>query len=184
MELGSKVQVVGRTVEGEYGTVEHVASGWVTVRFESDGTYGKYRAKQLQAYVEPERKCGGCGRVLGVDEGLASGLCWDCRGENEDQPEPVKVEQVEEDEHTLPYCACECGFRVRYPGRVFRQGHDQRHKGNLLRAVQRLDSDAAAELLRRAWKSTDEVAYLWDKALAKAGVLVVHEGEASDTPPA
>lgn len=45
-------------------------------------------------------------------------------------------------------CECGCGEMA---VRKFRQGHDQRHKGNLLRAARAGNEAALAELEQRGW---------------------------------
>lgn len=175
-------------------TMIEVIGGWTTVHVDGNepGVYHKVRNSRVSPM--PERTCGGCQVVLGASEGIASGLCQTCRDEQAEADMQADVDLVmngtgsgpkpeRTEAEPLPLCSCLCGSRVRYPGRMFLQGHDQRHKGNLLRAVGRLDQNAAYELVKRSWKSADEVAYLWSKAQAKANP-VVHAGEASDTPPA
>lgn len=49
----------------------------------------------------------------------------------------------------LPFCACKCGDRT--GGGEFRQGHDARHKSNLIKEALADNADALAELDRRGW---------------------------------
>lgn len=53
-------------------------------------------------------------------------------------------------------CECGCGLAVAKRS-VFRQGHDQRMKGQLLRRHDQGDAEATAELLRRGWRTQAEL---------------------------
>lgn len=72
------------------------------------------------------------------------------------------LEELEEGETpptqtaTTPAKLCECGCGQRVT-RSFRPGHDQLLKGVLLRAFGGGDESAAAELLRRGWRTQAEL---------------------------
>jgi hypothetical protein len=59
-------------------------------------------------------------------------------------------------EQEFKRCACGCSLIVN-PKRHFAPGHDQRHKGNLLRRFDGGDESAAVELMERGWKTNDEL---------------------------
>lgn len=59
-------------------------------------------------------------------------------------------------------CQCHCG-ELANPGRMFLPGHDQRHKGNLIRAMQGGSEQAEAELRLRKWRTENEILQLKTK---------------------
>lgn len=71
----------------------------------------------------------------------------------------VELEEVTETkEDTLRGCACGCGQMVLREDRTYRQGHDQRHKGNLLRDWTRSGNESAANtLVRLGWYGRTEL---------------------------
>ena len=71
---------------------------------------------------------------------------------------PVVVEATTE----AATCGCGCGREVK-SGRSFVQGHDQAHKGNLLKAAAAGDEEAYVELLNRSWKTEEQI----EKATAR-----------------
>lgn len=64
---------------------------------------------------------------------------------------------AEKDETEFKRCECGCSLIVN-PKRHFAPGHDQRHKGVLLRKFDEGDTAAAAELIERGWRSEVELA--------------------------
>lgn len=64
-------------------------------------------------------------------------------------------------------CECGCG-EATAKRRVFRQGHDQRHKGNLLRLAVAGSDAALAELVQRSWRTEADVLGRRADAEAKA----------------
>lgn len=77
------------------------------------------------------------------------------------------AEQAAAEETPVRLCECGCGETVAKRS-AFRQGHDQRLKGILLRRVDNGDADAAAELVDRRWRTTGEVTARLAKAARKA----------------
>jgi hypothetical protein len=75
------------------------------------------------------------------------------------------VEQVEERE--FKRCACNCGQIVN-PKRSFAQGHDARHKGNLLKLWDAGQGAMAEELVDRGWYTWEQLEARRDKATEKA----------------
>jgi hypothetical protein len=71
------------------------------------------------------------------------------------------------EETTTRRCECGCGETVAKRS-SFRQGHDQRLKGTLLRLVDACDANAAAELVDRGWRTSGEVTARLAKAVRKA----------------
>lgn len=65
--------------------------------------------------------------------------------------------QAPKDETEFKRCECGCAVIVN-PKRHFAPGHDQRHKGVLLRKFDEGDTAAAAELIERGWRSEPELA--------------------------
>lgn len=82
----------------------------------------------------------------------------------EPAPEVVEVKK-------LPKCQCGCGKEVLKNNRSYLQGHDQRHRGILLRLSDRGDEESSELLVRKGWYSgleliTRQVEYA-DKQAAK-----------------
>jgi hypothetical protein len=55
-------------------------------------------------------------------------------------------------------CECGCGLPTAKAGKKYRIGHDQKHKGKLLQAVDTGDAEAAAVLIEKGWRSREEMA--------------------------
>ena len=54
----------------------------------------------------------------------------------------------------LPPCGCGCGLEVLKKTRSYRQGHDARHKGILIRRVRDMaDAEAAQLLVAKGWRT-------------------------------
>lgn len=64
-------------------------------------------------------------------------------------------------------CECGCGRVTNRLSatkfRQFRSGHDQTHKGNLIRAMQAGSEDAKTELLTRKWRNENDILQLMKK---------------------
>jgi hypothetical protein len=69
----------------------------------------------------------------------------------------TKATTTPKDETEFKRCECGCGVIVN-PKRHFAPGHDQRHKGVLLRKFDGGDTAAAVELTERGWRSEAELA--------------------------
>lgn len=87
----------------------------------------------------------------------------------------------------LPLCGCGCGNSVLRKSRTYLQGHDQRHRGQLLRAFDKGDAGAGDELVKRGWKSDAELAdrklVAEEKAARKAAMTEAEpEAEPATTP--
>lgn len=88
-----------------------------------------------------------------------------CEGNGHDPAYPDEVEeQVEEVEvveavevpavKQLNECACGCGAMVKGE---FKQGHDQRLKGQLMRAAIAGDDEAIEKLIARGWRTMEQI---------------------------
>jgi|GEM_PF-6876111 len=72
----------------------------------------------------------------------------------------------------LKRCECGCGVVVT---KRFAMGHDQRHKGALLRAFDGGNSEAGDELVERGWRTANELEERRAKAETKAQMLAERE---------
>lgn len=78
------------------------------------------------------------------------------------QPEVVVKKDSAE---VVRLCACGCGEAITAKRSIYRQGHDQRHKGLLLTAVDKeANAEAGAFLVAKGWKTPEEVAIRLAKA--------------------
>lgn len=73
-------------------------------------------------------------------------------------------------------CQCGCGLFAS-KGKMFRPGHDQRHKGNLIRAMQEGSVEAEQELIKRRWRTENEILDL--KSNRKNPITSVSEEDAA-----
>lgn len=70
----------------------------------------------------------------------------------------AKARQAKKAEGQTPkLCECSCGGYTVRQDASFISGHDQRFKGILLRKFDEGDEAAAVELVRRGWKSNDDL---------------------------
>lgn len=109
-------------------------------------------------YVDPNtgKRCGARATYFG-DGKFCEGRGHDPAyyGEEEQTPEPVGL-PVSQPVSASTACQCGCGLSVK-EGRSYKQGHDQRHKGNLIRRA-KAGSTAAGELLiKKGWKTPSEI---------------------------
>lgn len=72
---------------------------------------------------------------------------------------------------TTRECICGCGGEISKKAKGFLPGHDQRHKGNLIRIMQEGGENAdfaESELRRLSWRTNAEIVELKAKARPKA----------------
>lgn len=69
--------------------------------------------------------------------------------------EAMKKQETQPESASM-YCQCGCGEPVA-KGRIYEQGHDQRHKGILMRAAIAGDDDAMRTLVRKGWRTREYV---------------------------
>lgn len=75
------------------------------------------------------------------------------------------------DTATTRECICGCGGAISKKAKGFRPGHDQTHKGNLIRIMQEGGPQAEfaeSELLRLKWRTSAEIVELKNKVKPKA----------------
>ena len=76
----------------------------------------------------------------------------------------TKITTREDEPSEQEFKRCECGCdQIVNSKRHFAPGHDQRHRGNLLRRFDSGDERAAVELVERGWRSNDELQERADK---------------------
>ncbi len=81
----------------------------------------------------------------------------------------------------LPMCSCGCGVQVRRKSRTYLQGHDQRHKGILLRRVREVaDADAGRTLVQKGWKGRTEIEAMLADAIERTGGVLNSEEDPED----
>lgn len=160
---GEQVNVVRGALKGISGIVDEMdnETGEVTIT-NGDGIYVKVSNGCLARPSKPQD-------LMPILE----------KTEDEPEPEVVAVEVREEvaptqiakpvakktGETKAQLCACGCG-ELTNPDKVreFVMGHDQRHKGNLIRAMQAGSEEAEAEIRRRQWRTEAEIMALKKKA--------------------
>ena len=72
----------------------------------------------------------------------------------------------------LPKCACGCGLSVLRRKSTYRQGHDARHKGILIRRVREMaDVEAAQLLVAKVWRTQTEAEAMLEKAIEETGMV-------------
>lgn len=85
-------------------------------------------------------------------------------------PDDMAIEPVEDPETkteaTFRICQCGCGEEVA-KGRIYLQGHDQRHKGMLIRAAISGNDEAMKTLIQKGWRERDYILERRTKELAK-----------------
>lgn len=85
----------------------------------------------------------------------------------------AKTEKVQ-----LP-CECGCGALANYK-RHFLPGHDQRHKGNLIEAMQNGSPEAEEELRKRGWRTNAEIIALKAKARKTSKLMAEDDAEVTE----
>lgn len=85
--------------------------------------------------------------------------------------------QAPKDETEFKCCECGCSLIVN-PKRHFAPGHDQRHKGVLLRRFDEGDTAAAVELTERGWRSEAELADRKEKVEKREQARAAREAKA------
>ncbi len=81
----------------------------------------------------------------------------------------------------LPLCGCGCGNSVLKKSRTYLQGHDQRHKGILIRRVREMaDADAGRTLVQKGWKGRTEVEAMLADAIEQTGGVLNSEEDPED----
>lgn len=79
----------------------------------------------------------------------------------------------------LPPCGCGCGQSVLRKKSTYRQGHDARHRGILIRRVREIaDAEAAQLLIAKGWRTQTEADAELERAIARTGMVV--NAEAGD----
>ena len=132
IEVGSLVEVVKGGRAGQSFVVEGILNGF---GHDAEGNAVKLGNLRLIAESEP------------VAEPIVEGAA--------EQVAPVAEKPVR-------LCACGCEIPIVAKRSIYRQGHDQRHKGLLLNTIARDpfgdDGEAAADLLvAKGWKTREEI---------------------------
>jgi hypothetical protein len=148
MEVGTKVLVKNT---GIVGTLVAVNGGWSKVQDEN-GEIHTARNGQVEAAVVEEVEENDPDVIVEFVDGMR-----------------IERARTEDD---LPACLCGCGLQVLRKGRTFRQGHDQRYRGQIIRQMMASDDEAEAleairELQRHWVYSTEEMLDRWAEAKEK-----------------
>lgn len=100
---------------------------------------------EIEAIYENEEREGPVDFTDALDR-LAEPIEFDADESEEPEPTPAK------NRFSGILCECGCGLET-LKGRIYLQGHDQRHKGILIREATIYGDDFAAELLiRKGWR--------------------------------
>jgi hypothetical protein len=155
MRIGQKATVISTGYVGTIEAIEEKKNGtWVQIdakKYRDSNVICDYATPAPMPMITDEN------RQEFVDS-CADGLTQE--QVNYENPEVVIGE-------TAPaMCQCGCG-QVLAKKSSFRQGHDQRHRGNLLRRLERGDVDAGEELVRRNWCSRSEATVRLNKQTRK-----------------
>lgn len=137
MNTGTRVSIKNTDL---VGTIVSINGSWTKVQLE-DGTVKAFRNGQVEVAPEP---------VVEPEVARPNFKVARPQGRNS----RVRTRQPESTE-PMPECRCGCGMEVLKRNRSYRQGHDQRHRGILLRELAATDdveqSEGIIAELQRHW---------------------------------